>query len=506
MREVIQTVLAQIRAIWHFRWHALMVAWFVSVTGWLYVVLMPDMYKASARVYVETNSVLKPLLSDLTVQTNVLSAVELMRNALLGRPTLERLANETGLDRRAKNEYEFEALINELKERIAIRHDRDGQNLYWIEYMDADPAMAEKLVATLLDGFMDSIQGSSRSDNTRAQAFLDEQIKEYEGRLEEAENRLKEFKLANVGHMPSEGVDFYQRLQISMKDLEDVKLELREAKQALSALNRQVEGEEPTFGFSSVDLENNESRAIDVRINQMQQQLDELSLQYTEEHPDVAQILQTIAQLEKKKKKITDDLARFGNTQRAEQNPIYQQLDISRGAKEAEVASLTVRQQEYEQRVAELQDMVDKVPAVEAELAKLNRDYNVVKTQYETMLARREAAKLSSDVERLSDDVQFKVIDPPLVPSKPAWPNRIIFNTLVLMLAVSAGVGFGYLMTQFIPIYHTSRELSSLGLPLLGVISMHMDQRMLEHKHKRLKQFFGAGSALFCIYIVVLMV
>ena len=92
-----------------------------------------------------------------------------------------------------------------------------------------------------------------------------------------------------------------------------------------------------------------------------------------------------------------------------EENPVYQQLKISLGAAEAEASSLRVRKNEYQARVKKLENLVDTVPQVEAELAKLNRDYTVIKQNYETLLSRRESARLSKKAEQSSDEDRSEI-------------------------------------------------------------------------------------------------
>src|SRR5690348_5460866 len=101
MGKILERVIKELRRAWRFRWSAWAVGWIVSVIGWLVVSAMPDMYQASANVYVDTRTILKPLLDKLTVQTDVDSQLRLVRQAMLGRPQLERVARETDLDLRA---------------------------------------------------------------------------------------------------------------------------------------------------------------------------------------------------------------------------------------------------------------------------------------------------------------------------------------------------------------------------------------------------------------------
>ena len=483
-------------------------AWLICVVGWVYVALMPNKYITYSRVYVEGETILRPLLKDITVQNDVLSTVLVMRNLLLNQPNLEKLISETGLSERIKTESDMRNMIGMLKSNILIEDDRSGSNIYKIEYRDTDPRMAETVVSALVNGFVGSIRSGGEVNTSTAQKFLDEQIQEYENRLEKAEETLKEFKLKHVGVMPQDGADFYQRLQTAIKEKNNVELQLRESEQKYKELERQVAGEEPIFGLSTREIETNETREIDARIARLRGDLDNLLLRYTEQHPDVMHAKSTIKELEKEKAALVKKLsARAPTTVVADENPVYQRLRIALGEAEAEVVGLRVRYDEHKARVNFLQERVELIPEVEAELVKLNRDYNVVKSHYETLLSRREAAKLSSDVATTADDLKFRIIDPPQIPYEPTWPNRSLFFTAILIFALGVGLGIAFLATQYRMVFVGGKELSMMtGLPLLGVVSRHLTEEQIVDQRSKFKYFSVASGSLLGMYCLIMII
>src|SRR5699024_811929 len=97
MHELLTRVLAEARGTWRFRWFGLAVAWFIAVAGCVLVYSLPDQYQATARVHVDTKSILQPLLKGLTVRPDVDTRVQLVTNTLLSRPNLEKIARRTDL-------------------------------------------------------------------------------------------------------------------------------------------------------------------------------------------------------------------------------------------------------------------------------------------------------------------------------------------------------------------------------------------------------------------------
>lgn len=478
MQEILDQIYGYIRGIWRRRWPMILIAWLVCMAGWPFVLQMPDQYSASARIHVDTRSMLGPLMRGLAAQTNLGQEVALVTRTLLSRPNMERLARMTDLDLRANNPAAMESMLDSLKNRINLASTRN-ENIYTISFSDSDPQLAKKVVDSLLTIFVESSLGSSRKDTDTAQRFLNEQIAEYEQRLIEAEDRLKEFKRHNVGIMPGQGQDYYGRLQTATAQLNEAKLQLKEATNRRNELQFQLEDAEmdleggmlydaPTLGGGSSPL--------DARIQALQARLDELLLNYTDKHPDVVAVQTTIDNLRAQKEAEAAAMAGQGDSGMSStvgQNPIVQQLKIALGEAEAVVASLQVRVDEYGRRVKQLEDMVDTIPQVEAQLKNLNRDYEIVKKSYESLLSRRESAMMAERVDATGDGVKFRIIDPARVPLEPTGPNRTLYMGIVLLAGLGAGLGVAFLLSQIRSTFDDRNMLrNATDLPVLGTISM----------------------------------
>ncbi|MDH3645284.1 MAG: chain length-determining protein [Gammaproteobacteria bacterium] len=465
MHDLIQQTFSHARGMWRFRWRALVVSWLACVIGWAVVYSLPNVYEATTRVFVDTDSVLRPLLRGLTTESNVMNQVNMMTRALLSRPHLEEVARETDLDLRADTPREMEGLIDKLQTSIQIRQSRD--RLYTISFRDRDPRTAHAVVQTLLSNFVgDTLQGN-RSDSQVAMRFLNEQIAEHELRLVDAEERLAEFKKENVGVMPNTTGDYYARLQASTATLQELEAQLGLAQRTRLELLHQLETEEPVLRVDSVTSE------YDLRIAAAENNLRDLSLQYTDRHPDVIALQDT---LERLKEQRDDAVARGtagGTTDPADLNPVYQSMKIELNTTEVEVAQLRAKIEQQRQTVLGLQRSVDTIPGVEAELTKLNRDYEVTKARYEALLDRFESARLTENAEQSSEDVKFRVIDPPTIPLDPIGPNRILFLWVALVFGLAGGGLFAYSMNQIDPVFGGLASLApKTGVSVLGTISV----------------------------------
>ncbi|KRT57839.1 polysaccharide chain length determinant protein, PEP-CTERM locus subfamily, partial [endosymbiont of Ridgeia piscesae] len=177
MKDAIFEISNQIRSAWRYRWYAMVVAWTVAVGGWSWVFAMNDQYESSAKVFVDTENLLRPLLKGIAVQTDLNQRLNLMTRTLLSRKNLEKVLRESDLDHSVKNLEERELLIKQLQEKIAIGHER-RQDFYTIAYTYKDPYVAKKVVETLLNIFVESALGDTRIESDSAQRFLEKQLQE----------------------------------------------------------------------------------------------------------------------------------------------------------------------------------------------------------------------------------------------------------------------------------------------------------------------------------------
>lgn len=499
MNEQIQLLRRQMRMVWPYRWAALGLAAVICGSGWLYVLSLPNIYRVDAKIFVDTRSMLRPLLQGLAIDNNSLaSSASLMKRTLLTRPNLEDVARKTDLDLTAKTDAEFDAVVTGLAERIKL-NGTSQDNIYEIAFEDADREKAKRIVDELLNGFLETALGSNRKDTAVTQKFLDEQIDEYEKRLLEAEQRLKEFKQRNVGLMPGEGESYFVALQDAKDLLKSAQLELDEARGRSGILRSQLEGDEPVIGIMGDDMAVDESLSsqYDERIARLEETLDQLLMQYTDKHPDVAGIREQLAELSKRRetelKKLTAE--RSGGVQLGGQidaggSPVYQEIKLAMAQAEAEVAGLQARVTAYAAEVEQLEKSVDTVPEIEAELKRLDRDYGLNKQQFDELLKRREAARLSQQVDQQADDIKLKVIEPPRIPLVPIGPNRIQFLSMVLIASLGAGAGLAFLLAQLNPRFYSSDELKEIvKLPIIGTVSLVYSQRQRTERRMELAVF-----------------
>ena len=468
MHELFDKLSEFVWGVTRYRWTALAIAWTLALLGWLMVAQVDSRYPATARLFVDTNRVLGPLLDNISVQTDVKKQIALMSKTLLSRPNLEELIEKNNLDWELEpgDKAGYEDLIELLSEEIEIYDTNGTKSLYSVEYSHAEAGVALGVVETLVDIFVNSSLDEERKDNQTAITFLDKQIQDYESRLTAAEQRLADFKLQNAGSLPGEEGGYYQRMENLVVQQRASELGFQEARNTRDSLRSQLAQIERNVlsGARSVSPE-------DVRIDELQNQLDELLVRFTERHPQVSILRQSIADLQSAK---LNSISSSGSRSALLQgDKVYQEVSTLLAEAEAEVAKFQARTSNYDSRVRSLQSTADSFPLVEAELVQLDRDYNTVRQQHETLMRKREAALLTGNVERDSNDVKIRLIDPPFVPSRPTDPDKLLLNALVLVGSIAVGVAVSFFLSLLHPVFYNRRALEHYTrIPVLGGVSM----------------------------------
>ncbi|MDH5765288.1 MAG: hypothetical protein OEZ38_04660 [Gammaproteobacteria bacterium] len=486
MNEQLTEIYSYLHGMWGYRWMALFVAWIVALAGWLFVMGMPNQYSVKTVIYVDTSSVMKPLLKGLTPETDSYDELAVMSRVLLSRDNLLSVIRETDMDLKVNSPEAREKQVEELAGAIVLKGDESRKkwepksNIYEISYQATSPELAYQVVSKLLNTMIEGTLNSTRTDTIAVQKFLDKQIMEHEDRLTVAEQKLADFKKANVGYMPDEKGGYYTRLQRGQDTVESTRSALQLAERRYAELNRQL---------ASIN-----ATATSSKIRQYKEQLNLLLNQYTEQHPDVQAIKSTIADLE-------NGRGVAGRSEAMESSPVYQEMKVELSKAGVEIETLKIQLKENERRVKELAGSIDVIPEVEAELSRLNRDYEVTHERYLDLVERREAARLSQSVGQSTSDVTFRVIEPPVVPARASGPDRLLLMTAVLIAALASGLGWSFIRYLLQPSYISIQQLRhGTGLPVLGSVSLYLSEEHRKKRRMQLATFLSATMLLICVY------
>jgi polysaccharide chain length determinant protein (PEP-CTERM system associated) len=509
MHEVLAFLVDELRSMWRFRWVAVGLAWIICMCGWIYVLRLPDVYSAEARLYVRARSE----LSGVGTQQDVGAQLTYLSNILQSQSQMERIAERLGLVEPGMDDRRLQGLAGWVRSRYSISYVGQGgrgsqDGLFNVRFVDQDREMAQRAVQVFLDTLSERYVGEVQASGLSTQTFLDEQIAEYEKRLRDDETRLAEFKRKNIGVMPGEGGDYFTRIQRETAALNDLRSQLTVQQSLRDELSRQLSSSstlstESDLGAIGMMADTETAR----RLAEAKAKLDELLLRFTDRHPDVIAARETITQLEMRRRAELSTLATAGSQLGTVQSssPVVQSLQIRLNDANASLAGLRSQVNDAERRLEALQAALNRVPEVEAEFAQLNRDYDVNRSQYQDLLKRREQARVGQEAQE-SGSVRFDVVDPPRATFSPVGPNRLRFYTTVLIAGLMCGLGLAFGLHKFRPVFNNPSSLASVtGLPVLGQVSMAWLGRHRNRMRLGLVTVGAATGLLFVAFAAVVM-
>ncbi len=529
MQELLSQLLDQARGMWRFRRPALVAAWIICVLGWIVVLTLPPVYEAKARIYVDTSAVLRPLLQGIAVEQDITAQLNYVRQALLSRPQLEKVARDTDLDLQATTPQEKEALIDSLRERVQIgvwgevttsknaRKPQAASSLYQVSFQDPKRGKALKVVQELVNSFVEDSLGGKRSGSDAAQKFLEAQIADYQKRLGDSEQQLAEFKRNNAGLVPGTSGDYFSRMQAESEALAQAQANLKVALQRRDELQRQLRGESAYTpmgkGGKRMSTTGAEAAAggnIELRIGETQRALDAMLMRYTDKHPDVVAARKNLEDLKAQQQAEIDALRRGeASTQTMASlsaNPVYQQIQAQLNQANVDVVAAQSQVGVHQAQIAQFKGMMNTAPEVEAEYSRLTRDYETTRTQYNELVGRLGRARISEDAEQ-TGVVRFEVIDPPNVGVDPIAPDRPRLLALVLAVGLAAALALAFVLHQLKPVFTSTVSLGDItGLPVLGAVSRTWRERHRAERRQELLKVSMAAAGLLLVFGLVMLV
>lgn len=489
-----------IHQVWRRRWLALAVAWGVCVVGWLAVALIPNTYESKARVFVQMQSILANQVG-VTAQERE-GDLNRVKQTLTSSENLAKVVRRTELNTLVASERDLAVQVAKLRENIKVTAQPDS--MFEIAatakvsgFSNRQNArLAAAVVQGLLDIFVEQNLAGDRDEANQGLAFLDEQLKVREGQLQEAEQRRVDFEQRYLGLLPGEG-SIGARMAAARSELAGIDQQLMQAQSSLAALRGQLGATPqsmPAFGDAGSGGVRGQIAALEGQLAQA------LGRGWTDSHPDVVALRSQIARM---KPMAAREPAGAGSMP----NPAYVSLRGLVAEREGQVQAAASRKAQLQADLASLGARQASEPGAAAEQERLNRDYEVLKRQYDKLLEDREQVRLRSDVQSKTDAVKFRVIDPPAQPSAPLTPNRPLLLTLVLFAGLGAGIGVAFVLGQIQTTFPTQTRLAAAtGLPVLGSVSEVVTADKRARHRQRLVWLGGGTAALGAAWILLLAV
>lgn len=499
MIDLRSEMLSRLATVWRRKWLVLGVSWIICLLGWGVVFLLPSQYRSQALVYIDTDTLLGPLLKNLTVGNDVQHQVPLIQRTLLSRPNLYKVAVATDLALDLRSPVDEVNLYEKMERRAQIS--AQGANLFAISYTDNDPVLARNIVQALLSVLVDNSNVQNRSEMEKALGFIEKQIATYEQKLRGIEQRIAEFKRQNVDVLVSSDSNMSGRKDAARAAVGKAEGEIAELQARRDLLSQQIK---TIPQFLNVDngpqvVVQNEPRLT--RVVELQRRLDALRLQYTDRHPDVIAVQRQFDEVASQVKGTQKDGSETPRHRSQLSNAVYEQMQMRIFDAEQQLALAKNHLSVAQAGQAQIDIQAAANPTMVAQYIDLTREYDVLKKQYDELLVRREAARMSQAVENTSQKIQFRVVEPPSIPAKPSGPLRPLFLAAVLMGSMLVGTGLAFLFDRVeVPVTSSDVLTRRSAFPVLGTVSFVRTPR--DNRHERLWNlgFSGATVSLFLVF------
>ena len=508
MLDQFSEVIYYVKGVVRNKWIITIVASIICIGGWAYVYKMPDIFQSEARVHVDTRSMLRPLLRGLAVQSDVRGMVAIMKKLMFTQHNMIEVAQIAGMDIDLESESNTRSVVQRLKSHVKIGGGRG--EIFAISYDSEDPQNAKDVVQAVLTVFSEQTQQSSLSDVDSAQRFIDNQIREYEQRLRNAERAKENFKRDNIGLLPGQaGAGQIGEIQTIRKNIEDSKNQLSEMRSRKETLSDQLdEAFESSDEWGLTEDLMGHSPEEDARISDLQNRKDELLLRYTDNHPNIISIEKLIESIQKQNNEnmADEEIIEDDFSTKAMSNPYAQSIKIAINSVDAEIATIKTRLGLLNDKLNKEDEQFNTRLSIETEMENLNRDYSTIKKNYLSLIDRREQARMSSSVDTQVSALKFKIVDPANLPLEPSFPNRNIFYSAVLVIGFLVGIGLALMIVFIKPTFIEAKQLREItGLPVLGVISEVVNKAQAKKNSKRLITYLSCNILLLLGYSGVML-
>lgn len=433
---------------------------FMAVTAgvltWGYVT--PKSYTSKAVLYADQSNILGPLLRGQAEVTEI-DRINEARELVESRSFLESVALNSGLITASQPEKAKTVAIGRFKERVRLRV--SNRNFLELAYTSDDPNQSFRVMSAVLDHFIERTVQKKQSESRAAYEFIDSQVKTYQRQLEEAEQKLKEFKSENQDGTEN---NVRARIETLRSDIENLKLEIQQSESEVRLTRDQLSQEDPV---RRVTVDPGRSSA-ERRLATLRQQMDELLLSYHERHPDIVTLKAQIADLQAQIASEGDE-AREGTVTQVLENPVYENLKLQLAERTTSLAVQRNRLASLEKLLEEAFLRSERVAENQARLSELTRDYDVTRNVYEDMLQRRERARLSMTLDVQGEGVSYKIQEPASYPTH--WDGLQLYQVGLAGPFLGSGMVLG-LLTLLVMFDQRVRSPRTLNLALPETIPL----------------------------------
>ena len=474
--------------------------------------IVPPRYQSTTLILVEHPTMPKDYVTP-NVDDDVQDRLQSITQQILSRTRLLRIIDQLDLYADASRPS-GDHKVDRMRKDIAIELVRDARNeitAFNVSYSSRDPHLAQKVTSELTNLFINENLEVRQQQSEGTTRFLESQLESARRTLSEQEDKIRQFKAQHPGELPAQVGSNLQILAGLQSQLQTEQDALNTAKQQRVYLEslvnqyRSMQDAPRSGGNTPVGLP-----AVNSELDRLRTQLADLGSHYTDRHPDVRKLKQQIADTEKMRDRILASLKTKDNAQtdpnnasanvessdgRDPSSPMFQ-LQGQVQSNRVEIANRERGVSDLNARVLEYQSRLNQEPMREQQLSDLTRGYDQSKANYDDLLKKKNESAMATSMELLQQGERFRVIDPPSLPAKPDFPNRLKFCGIGLGFGLALGLAIAAAFEMMDDRIYEEKELQKL-LPVTVLAEIPSVGAVADVKAERRRLWLGWATAAF---------
>lgn len=478
----------------------------IAIIGLTAGFLWPKKYSASTTILVQESNIIKPLMEGRAVTTGNADRAAIAREVIFSRKIMDQVLKAGGWMKSQPTALEQERIIDDIKNRTILSTLRE--NLIRIEYTDTSPERAFLVTKQLADLFIEESLAAKERESREAYEFIDNQARDYRKKVSEAEDKLKAYRASNDDATPGSETDANTRISQLRTQIENARIDLIEQRSKEHALVDQVSGESATLALVTRE---GQYRS---QLSQLQGELDQLRLKYTDQHPDVVRVRHQMEDLrdqvavEKTRREHHSAAATAGAVDdNILFNPLHQELRGKLAEARREIAAAQSRMSISESLLQTELGRSRRIAESANTLSELTRDYEVNRDIYQDLLKRRENARVSMNLDAEHRGLTFNIQEPASLPLRPLGVRFLHFGIAGIGLGLALPIALLFGLVRVDTRVRSAHQIEQLtGLPVLATIPTYAntaDRRRTRTRDTLLVLLILAVVAVYALALVL---
>lgn len=478
--------------------------------GWLLVWgiswVLPTTYKSSTLILVEQPTMPESYVAP-NINENLQDRLQSITQQILSRTRLQMIIDKLHLYAGDKVIGTPDDQINAMQKAISVDLVQNRNNeitAFRVGFSAHDPVLAQKVTTELTQLFISENNKVRQEQSIGTTNFIEQQLEDARVALAAQEAKVKQFEAAHEGMLPTQQASNLQILAGLQGQLQNEQDSLNTAKQQRVYYQSLMEQYKNLHESGrSVDGMPTEVTAIDQELTKLKTQLTDLESRYTDSYPDVQRLKIQIADTEKQRQLLLS-APRTGSKQgtETESTPLLQ-LQSQLQANQLEIASRERAIASLQARIGEYQGRLNSEPATEQQLDELTRGYDQSKANFDDLLKKKNQSVMATSMEQMQQGERFTMLDPPSLPTKPDFPNRLKFCGFGIMAGLALGSLVVFLFELFDDRMHSEKEIKTLlAVPILAEIP-EVQSPLDKQKQKRQVKMGWALTAIVGVVIAL---